>query len=69
MNFDQNQPGSWIATGAALLLIGAAVPAASGGDDPGIGRFLVIAGVVLVVVGMLIFVIRAGTSRGHDDDR
>lgn len=64
MKIDQNQPGAWLGLGVVFLLVGLVVTAAA--EDSGVGRFMVVVGLVLGAVGLLIFAVRAGTSRDRD---
>lgn len=64
MKIDQTQPGPWIGAGAVVLVLGLLVTGIE--SDAGLGRVLLVAGGILVVVGLVIFAVRAGTNGSRD---
>lgn len=66
MKIDQNQPGTWMGIGAVMMLAGVILRAAA--PDVGIGWLLIVVGALLLLVGVVIVAIRAGTSGRPGDD-
>lgn len=65
MKIDQNKPEMWMVIGLVLVVVGVILRSAE--SDTGVGWFAIGAGALLFIVGLIIFAVRAGTSRGPDD--
>lgn len=61
IKLDQRAPGTWLAIGFIIFILGGAVRMLEGRDD-GAGLVLAVVGGITMVIGLLIFVVRAGTS-------
>lgn len=64
---DQNNPGHWMGIGAVFMLLGVVVGGLA--ETPGLGWFIVGAGGLIFLVGLVIFAVRAGTTKSDEGNR
>lgn len=67
MKLDQNNPMHWIASGAALVVLGLIIYSAVD-DGAAFGTTVAGLGVILGAVGLVIMAVRGRTSRSEERD-